>query len=77
MSIFIDNTLPRSKAAIKKAIAAGAEIVIEATSFFGDEYDGPVAAAPDGTYRFVGPDPHTSRNYYGTLTVSGGRVTIK
>lgn len=75
--IYINNARPKSKAAIKKALAAGDDVALEATSFFGNEYDGLAAAAPDGSYNFVGPDPHTSRNFYGTLTIHGGRVTVK
>jgi hypothetical protein len=50
---------------------------LEATSFFGNEYDGPVEHAPDGLYFFVGPDPHTKRNFYGQVIVKDGQVTIK
>jgi hypothetical protein len=50
---------------------------LEATFLFGNEYDGPVSEAPDGTYTFVGPDPYTSRKFYGTITKSNGKVTVK
>jgi hypothetical protein len=61
---------PASKKAVKEALALDAgTIVLEATSFFGDEYEGPVSEAPAGKYSFVGPDPHTRRNFYGTIVV--------
>jgi len=49
---------------------------LEATSMFGNEYDGPVANAPEGRYTFVGPDPYTSRKFYGTLTIRDGMVKV-
>jgi hypothetical protein len=38
------------------------------TSMFGAEYKG------DGSYAVVGPDPYTARNWYATVTVSGGVI---
>lgn len=41
---------------------------IEATSFFGNEYDGALSQMPQSnTVYFVGPDPHTKRNFYGAI----------
>jgi hypothetical protein len=37
---------------------------------FGNEYDGMLENAPAGRLSFVGPDPYTSRRFYGTITVS-------
>jgi hypothetical protein len=70
--IFLKGERPKSKKQVREAIAyGGVEFVsLEATSFFGNEYDGPVTYAPEGKYVFVGPDPHTKRNFYGTLTVA-------
>lgn len=53
---------PKSKKAVKEAIAAGATVILEATSIFGNEYGGSVYEAPNGHYNFVGPDPHNNRN---------------
>ncbi len=74
--IFIQGNRPRSKKAVKEAIAAGHQVNIEATSVFGNEYDGPVEDAPDGTYTFVGPDPYTARKFYGTITKRNGTVKV-
>lgn len=68
---------PKSKKAVKEAIANHDFICLEATSFYGNEYDGLVYDAPDGSYHFVGPDPFTKRNFYGTITVKGGKVSVK
>ncbi len=44
-------------------------VVIEATSVFGNEFDGSLANAPKPIkYSIVGPDPHTSRKWYATLS---------
>lgn len=68
---------PKSKKAIREAVAANPRSVsIEATSMFGNEYDGPITEAPDGRYTFVGPCPHTARKFYGTLTVSNGTYKV-
>jgi ABC-type branched-subunit amino acid transport system substrate-binding protein len=74
--IFIDGQRPRSKKAVREAVAAGGDVRLEATSLFGNEYDGPVADAPDGRYAIVGPDPYTRRNFYGTVTVAAGKVSV-
>lgn len=75
--IFVNYNRPASKKAVKEAVAAGAVVSLEATSFFGNEYDGPIGEAPDGTYTFVGPDPERNRKYYGTITKSGEKVVVK
>ena len=75
--IWINSTRPKSKKAIKEALIAGDEVSLEATSVFGNDYDGLVTDAPDGNYTFVGPDPYNKRNFYGTLTVRNGKVTVK
>ncbi len=44
-------------------------VVMEATSVFGNEYDGSLASAPKETkFSVVGPDPHTKRNWYATVS---------
>ncbi len=80
--IYLEGTRPPSKVAIKRFIADGDESVlerieIEATSAFGDEYGGPLSEAPVGRINFVGPDPYTKRNFYGTITVrNDGTVSV-
>jgi hypothetical protein len=76
--IYLNYDRPKSKKAIREAVANGHPAVnIEATSLFGNEYDGPLRNAPDGTYYFVGPDPYTRRNFYGQIIKSGDRITVK
>jgi hypothetical protein len=62
---------PKSKKEIKDAVKANEldRISVEATSFFGNEYEGELTGAPAGTITAVGPDPHTKRNFYLTLEV--------
>lgn len=71
-----DGQRPKSKKQIREAVAAGQDVYLEATSFFGNEYDGSVQKAPDGRYSFVGPDPHRKRNFYGTIVISGGVAKV-
>lgn len=67
--IFINGTRPKSKKAVKEAVLNDPESVrIEATSLFGGEYDGPADLLPGpAKVHFVGPDPYTSRKFYGTI----------
>ena len=77
--IFINGRRPKSKKEVKEAVAADpASVVLERTAWIGNsEHDGPVTDAPDGTYNFVGPDPYTSRKFYGNVVVNGGEVKVK
>lgn len=76
--IFINGRRPQSKKEVKEALAADPDSVyLERTAWIGDEYDGPVSEAPDGEHRFVGPDPYTSRKFYGTVTIKQGKAKVK
>lgn len=75
--IFVNGVRPKTKKAVKDALAANTNTVrLQATSMFGNEYDGLVSDAPDGSYTFVGPDPYTSRKFYGTIKVNGDKITV-
>lgn len=75
--IFLGFSRPKSKKAVREAVAAGQPVYLEATSLFGDEYDGSVYDAPNGTYYIVGPDPYTKRNFYGKVIVTNDKVVVK
>lgn len=76
--IYVNNARPKSKKAVKEAVAAGGRVSLEATSMLGREYEGPVSEAPAGTYHFVGPDPYRARNFYGTIVVKAdGKIVVK
>lgn len=75
--IFIKGQRPKSKKMVKEAVRDVPHLVrIEATSIFGNEYDGTVEDAPDGSYTFVGPDPSRDRRFYGTIKKRGDLVTV-
>ena len=76
--IFINGVRPRTKKQVKEAVAnAPASVRIEATSMFGNEFDGPVSDMPIGKQvTFVGPDPYTKRNFYGTIRRLPGKVVV-
>lgn len=76
--IFVRYERPKSKKAVKEAVAADPHnVVIEATSLFGNEYGGPVSEMPDHTrITFVGPDPYTSRKFYGTISREGDKFKV-
>lgn len=76
--IYVNRRRPTSKKQVKEAVAANPRSVqIEATSLFGNEFDGLVSDAPDGTYLFVGPDPYTARKFYGKIVKRAGKVTVQ
>jgi hypothetical protein len=76
--IFVGYDRPKSKKEIREAVAADpSRVRLEATSMFGNEYNGSLSDAPNGTYTFVGPDPYTKRMFYGNITVRDGKVTVK
>jgi len=66
-----------SKKALREAVAAGSWVALEATSMFGNEYDGALEDAPEDTYTVVGPDPYTNRKWYATITKRDGKITVK
>lgn len=76
--IFINGQRPKSKKAVKEAIATAPEtVLVECTSMF-PGFGGYVTQLPDGKrIDFVGPDPYTKRNFYGTIvrTRDGFKVT--
>lgn len=66
-----------SKKALREWSAAGHDWIVEATSWHGNEFDGSILRAPDGTYSIVGPDPYRDRRWYATVTKRDGKVTVK
>lgn len=72
--VFLYGSRAKTKKALKEAVEAineggdGYSVVIEATSIFGNEYDGSLHNAPRNvTYYIVGPDPYTKRNWYASI----------
>ncbi len=71
------SRLPTKKALKDQAKAHPETIVLEATSVFGNEYDGLADHAPDGSsHTVVGPDPYTDRKWYATIEVRGGKLKV-
>ena len=77
--IFVKYSRPKSKKAVIEAIKANpSDVVLEATSFFGNEYDGPITQMPEDKMVFVvGPDPYKARNFYLNITRRGDKFTVK
>lgn len=78
--VYVNGERPKTKRAMREAIADAPHTVrIEATSWFGDEYDGSIVNMPCGTtVYFVGPDPHTKRSWYGSIVRNNdGKVVVK
>ena len=45
---------------------------------FGDEFGGSLLDWPGGkTIYFVGPDPYTSRKFYGSIDYRAGKLVVK
>lgn len=75
--VYVNYNRPKSKKEVKEQVALDpSKVRLEATSMFGNEYDGPVSEMPDGQATFVGPDPHTNRKFYGTIKKQGDKITV-
>jgi hypothetical protein len=67
----------KTKRELREAVEGGAGgVSLEATSFFGDEFDGYLLDAPDGEYSVVGPDPYRRRNWYATIIKHGKNFRV-
>ncbi len=71
---FVNGSRPKTKKALREAVEAIAfegdpySVVLEATSLFGNEYDGSLGSAPKTTtFYVVGPDPYKKRNWYANI----------
>ena len=90
VGIFIDGRRPKSKKEVREVVALGGDalrrIELENTSFFDNKFDCTLhdyvhTHVPHGKevrVDFVGPDPHTKRNFYGNIFIKAdGKVTVK
>ena len=76
--IFIENdegamVRPSSKKQVKEMVKQGSTVSVEATSAFGNEPDGILTKEmleTHGKILFVGPDPYTKRNFYGSISLN-------
>lgn len=78
--IYVDDRRPKSKKAVREAAADDpSRVYVESTSMFGGEYGGSLADW-DGrqSITFVGPDPYTSRKFYGNIVMKAdGSLQVK
>lgn len=66
-----------SKAAMKRAIAENVKAVRFASVGMGPQFHGTADEVPAGTTLVVvGPDPFTSRKWYGNVKVVNGKVKV-
>lgn len=73
-----DYTRPKfGKTAIEAIKEDPSTVYLEATSFFGNEYEGPVSEMPENkTVYVVGPDPERKRNWYINITRIGDKYVF-
>lgn len=74
--VFVNSERSKTKKALRVAATNPSSVRLEATSSFGNEYDGLLSDAPDGTYTVVGPDPYRARNWYANIIKSGSKVKV-
>ena len=75
--IFVNYQRAKTKKALKEAIANNlSSVTLEATSVFGNEYNGSLESAPDDTFTIVGPDPYRDRKWYVTIKKSGSIIKV-
>lgn len=59
---------PKSKKELAKHVAEDpGNVYLEATSVFGNEYQGPLTSAPHQSFSVVGPDPAKKRSWFGRI----------
>jgi hypothetical protein len=77
--IFVNYNRPKTKKEVIEAIKTKPESVsLEATSFFGNEYDGPITQMPENKMVFVvGPDPERSRKFYMNIVRIGTTFKVE
>jgi hypothetical protein len=77
--LYIDTRRPKSKKEVREMLANDPKRVsLEATSWFGNEYQGDVRGMPEGVeILFVGPNPHSDRRFYGGITRKGETFRIR
>ena len=83
--LFLDNRRPKSKKEVREFVRDSYQLTpegddpatslmhlrIEATSMFGNEFDGPLSAnRKENPITFVGPDPYSDRKFYGRIEYS-------
>lgn len=67
---------PKSKKELQFALQEDpAEIYLEATSIFGDEYSGELVTAPFRNYHIVGPDPAQKRSWFAEISWSEAKTS--
>lgn len=79
--VFINGQRPKSKKQVLEAMKADPASVLwqndaimgphAGEMFQGDELPGDISDT------FCGPDPHTSRKFYGQIITTGGKVVLK
>lgn len=77
--VFIDSRRPKSLKEVKETVKTAPERVsLEATSLHGGDYQGFIKEMPEGRkISFVGPDPHTNRKFYGSITRTGDKFKVE
>lgn len=59
---------PRTKRALREAVrTAPGDVFLEETSVFGNEFEGWLTDAPEGSYTVVGPEPRRLRSWFATI----------
>lgn len=75
-AVFVEGSRPKTKKALKEAVANGDRVELEATSAFGNEWSGPVTMMPENkAVPIVGPAP-LNRKWYATIKRVGDKVTV-
>lgn len=72
--LYVEGRNPKSKAEVKRANIA--DVIFYDTSAFNSQGSMKLADLPDGNHTFVGPDPYTKRNFYGSIVKRGDSIKI-
>jgi hypothetical protein len=75
---FVNGTRPKSKKALREAIATGQTVHFDGTSAFESFYlYDPLELAEGERLSVVGPDPYNKRSWYATIErKANGRIVV-
>lgn len=74
--IFVNGRRPKSKKAVAAAVETRQNVVIEALDLIGS-FSGNIRNMPENEeVHFVGPEPRTTRNFYGSIRWRGGKLVV-
>jgi hypothetical protein len=78
---YVNGVRPKSKKALRDALAAGADVEFDSTAAFGPRAGETIYATHNDikadTLQVVGPDPYEKRDWYASVFVKAGKIVVR